>query len=52
MSEQLFRDVLNALISAAEDHRFKAREAGLETDHDMWSVVAGLLDNARQRMRK
>ena len=52
MNDQLFRDVLTALISAAEDRRFKAREDSLETDCDMWSAVAGLLDNARQRLRK
>lgn len=51
MNEQLFRDVLRALLSAAEQNRDIARQEGNELTRDMWSAVAGNLDNARQRMR-
>ena len=52
MNDQLFRDVLRALLSAAEERRDKAREQNDGEARDLWSAVAGNLDNARQRMRK
>jgi hypothetical protein len=52
MNDKLFRDLLNLLLGAAEDNRDLARQEGNELTGDMWSAVAGNLDNARQRMRK
>lgn len=52
MNEKLFREMLNVLLSAAEDARDQSREEGDELTRDMWSAVAGNLDNARQRMRQ
>lgn len=52
MNEQLFREVLNALLNAAERERDIAHAEDNDLTGDMWSAVAGNLDNARQRMRK
>ncbi|HEX8413387.1 MAG TPA: hypothetical protein VF637_05810 [Sphingomicrobium sp.] len=52
MNDKLFRELLNLLMSAAEDARDQAKHEGNELTRDMWSAVAGNLDNARRRMRK
>ena len=52
MNDHLFRRMLALLIAEAEDRRDEARDEGNELTRDMWSAVAGNLDNARQRMRK
>lgn len=52
MNDKLFREILNLLLSTAEDNRDVAKQEGNELTRDMWSAVAGNLDNARQRMRR
>lgn len=52
MSEQLFRDILRALLAESEIARDRAKAGDNDVERDMWSAVAGHLDNARQRMRK
>lgn len=52
MNEKLFRDLVNLLMGEAEEARDQARQEGDEIARDMWSAVAGNLDNARQRMRR
>lgn len=52
MTDKLFREILNALLTEAEDRRDQCRADSDEAARDMWSAVAGNLDNARQRMRK
>lgn len=52
MNDKLFREMLNTLLSEAEERRDQCRADGDEAARDMWSAVAGNLDNARQRMRK
>lgn len=51
MNDKLFRDLLSLLLTAAEDNRDIAKHEGNDLTRDMWSAVAGNLDNARQRMR-
>lgn len=52
MNDKLFRQMLTLLLHAAEEQRDIARCADDHTAGDMWSAVAGLLDNARQRIRR
>ena len=52
IDEKLFRDLVNLLLSSAEDRRDEAREREDQDAGDYWSAIAGNIDNARQRMRK
>ena len=52
MNDKLFRELINLLMCEAEEARDRARQDGDEVARDMWSAVAGNLDNARHRMRR
>jgi hypothetical protein len=51
VTDRLFRQMLELLLAEAEDRRDEARAEDNELTRDMWSAVAGNLDNARKRMR-
>lgn len=51
MKKSLFLATLQTLLSEAWAQRDAAQERGSEIERDMWSAVAGHLDNARTRMR-
>lgn len=50
MNEDLFLEIISLLTAHAKDCRDDAKERGESSAADMWSAVAGHLDNARQRM--
>ncbi len=52
MNDRLFKELLNTLLSEAEVRRDEASRNDGGAVRDMWSAVAGHLDNARKRMRR
>lgn len=52
MNEDLFLEMLNLLRAHAQDCRDDAKESDNDIARDMWSAVAGNLENAVGRMGK